>query len=126
MYIQSILEQRCQVWQYAITEEEIADLERVQKVACRVILQERYISYSEALNVLNLETLSKRRKKLCLKFAKKSLKHENTRDMFPLNTGEDKNTRDRGKYWVQHTQNPRLLNSAIPQLQRALNEDARV
>ena len=46
LYLRSILEQSCQVWHYAITEEENEDLEWVQKVACKVILQEIYTSYS--------------------------------------------------------------------------------
>ena len=45
LYIRSILEQSCQVWHYTITEEEINDLERVQKVACRIILQNDYQGY---------------------------------------------------------------------------------
>ena len=85
LYLRSILEQSCQVWHYAITEEENEDLERVQKVACKVILQERYTSYSGALQLLNLETLHERRKLLCLTFAKKCLNFKQTKDMFPLN-----------------------------------------
>ena len=123
LYIRSILEQSCQVWHYGITDEESANLERVQRVACKVILDERYTTYDQALNDLNLEYLSTRRKLLCLNFAKKCLKHPKLRDMGPLNTGEDKNTRDMGKYWVQHAQKSRLRDSAIPQMQRALNLD---
>ena len=95
LYIHSILEQSCQVWHYSISEEEITDIERVQKAACRVFLQERYTSYSEALEELDLETLFQRRNSLCLKFAKKCLKHENTADMFPLNPSDNKKNRDR-------------------------------
>ena len=38
LYIRSILEQSCQVWHFSITQEEKGDIERVQKVACRIIL----------------------------------------------------------------------------------------
>ena len=58
LYIRSILEQSCQVWHHSISEEEISDIERVQKVACKVILQDRYVSYGQALEVLNLDTLT--------------------------------------------------------------------
>ena len=85
LYIRSILEQSCQVWHYDITEEEVTDLERVQKVACKIILHDNYLSYEEALEDLNLQSLSERRQLLCLKFAKKCLKHEKAKDMFPLN-----------------------------------------
>lgn len=124
LYVRSILEQSCQVWHYSITEEEKQDLERVQKVACKVILNSEYTDYEEALKVLGLDTLSKRRDKLSLKFAKRSLKYEQTRDMFPLN-GESVEIRYKEKYHVQHAKGGRLLKSAIPQLQRALNEDSR-
>ena len=55
LYIRSILEQSCQVWHYGITDEESANLERVQRVACKVILDERYSTYDQALNDLNLD-----------------------------------------------------------------------
>ena len=78
-----------------------------------------------ALECLKLQTLSERRATLCLKFAKKCLKFEQTRDLFPLNTADDKNTRDHETYHVVHATTGRLLNSAVPQMQRALNLDAR-
>ena len=89
LHIRSIVEQSCQVWHFTITEEEKSDLERVQKVACKIILQDDYISYEQALQELNLETLSASRDILCLKFAKKYLKNPKAKDMFPLNTAED-------------------------------------
>ena len=64
LYIRSILEQSCVVWHFDITQEEISDLERVQKVALKIILQEAYESYNQALKSLNLETLFVRREKL--------------------------------------------------------------
>ena len=123
LYIRSILEQSCQVWHFSISEEEKGDLERVQKVACRIILNSRYTEYQEALEVLNLETLSARRDTLSLKFAKKCLKYNQTKDMFPLNTFDAVDVRLREKYHVQHARGSRLLDSTLPQ--RALNEDAR-
>ena len=123
LYIRSIVEQSCQVWHFSITEEEKSDLERIQKVACKIILQDDYISYEQALQELNLETLSARRDKLCLNFAKKCVKHPKAKDMFPLNSAEDCNTRDREMYFVQHARTNRLRDSTLPQLQRALNLD---
>jgi hypothetical protein len=125
LYLRSILEQSCQVWHYAITEEESSDLERVQKVACKVILGSRYTDYQSALETLNLNRLDERRTSLCLRFAKKCLRFEQTKDMFPLNTEYQVNTRDAPKYKVKFASTGRLRDSAIPQLQRALNEDAK-
>ena len=125
LYIRSILEQSCQVWHHTISEDEVTDIERVQKVACKIILKNRYISYPQALETLNLETLRDRRNSLCLKFAKKCLKHEKARHLFPLNISDDKNTRDREMYNVQHARTSRLKDSALPQMQRMLNADVR-
>ena len=82
------------------------------------------MDYYSALEVLNLDTLSYRRHILSLNFAKKCMKHEQTRDMFPLNTNNMVDVRQREKYHVQYAKGSRLLNSSIPQLQRALNDDA--
>ena len=124
LYIRSILEFSCQVWHSSLTEEEISDLERVQKVAIKIILKERYVSYFQALEVLELDTLAERREKLCLNFAKKCLKHEKAKDMFPLKHKYDYKIRETEIYQVQHASTTRLMNSAIPQMQRALNRDA--
>ena len=70
LYLRSVLEQSCQVWHYSITEEEKTYIERVQKVACKVILKDRYVDYECALSTLNLKTLSKIRDQLRLKFFK--------------------------------------------------------
>ena len=125
LYLRSILEQSCQLWHYAITEEESSELERVQKVATKVILDSRYTDYHSALEILNLETLRERRKKLCLKFSKKCLKFSQTREMFPLNVDHEVETREAEKYKVKFARTSRLFDSAIPQMQRALNVDAR-
>ena len=125
LYLRSVLEQSCQLWHYSITEEEKADLERVQKVACRVILKERYSSYETALLSLNLQTLSERRDIICFRFAKKCLKMPQTKDMFPLNPPDFPNVRQPEKFKVQFAHTGRLRDSALPQLQRALNLDAR-
>ena len=124
LYIRSILEQSCQVWHFSITQEERNDLERVQKTACKIILSERYSDYTSALEALNLETLNQRRYTLSLKFAKKCLKYEQTKYMFPLNNTEVADIRQKQKYQVNFAKTSRLLKSSIPQLQRALNDDA--
>ena len=74
MYIRSILEQSCQVWHFSITEEEKQDLECVQKVACKIILNKKYSDYEQALADLKLDKLIDRRQKLYLTFAQKCLK----------------------------------------------------
>ena len=41
-YIRSILEQSCTVWNSGLTEENVKDIERVQKSALKLILAEKY------------------------------------------------------------------------------------
>ena len=117
LYVRSILEFNCCVWNFNITQAEADDIERVQKVACKVILKTSYTFYENALATLNLQKLSDRRLMLCKRFAKKCLKNEKSKDMFRLNT-----QRNRDKYNVDFAKHSHLLDSAIPQMQRLLNK----
>ena len=49
-------------------------LERVQKVACKVLLKHKYESYVQALGTLKLEKLETRRQKMSLTFGNKCIK----------------------------------------------------
>ena len=91
----------CQVWHSSLTLENFQALERVQKNALKIILQEEQISYSNALNTSGLSSLFERRSKLCLKFAKSCLKYPEMKKMFPLNpTTYSVQTRFREKFQV--------------------------
>ena len=57
LFIRSILEQSSPVWHSSITEENKDDLERIQKSAVKIILQEKYKGYSQGLAQLGLEPL---------------------------------------------------------------------
>ena len=87
LYIRSVVEQSSVVWSSSITQGQEYDLERVQKVALRIIFHENYGSYEDALNWSGLKTLKERRNNLSLTFAKKCTKHKETKNMFPLKTG---------------------------------------
>ena len=123
LYIRSLLEQNVAVWNYAITQEECEDIERVQKVAVKIILKDDYSNYEESLTLVGLEKLQVRRRQLCLTFAKKCLKNEKTAAMFPVNPSYSNDlTRNSEKYKVNFAHTDRLMYSAIPALQRLLNE----
>ena len=83
LFIRSLLEQSATVWHSSLTEENSADLERVQKCATRIILVNKYVGYKDALLKLDIEKLSDRREELCLKFAQKCIKNPKTKHMFP-------------------------------------------
>ena len=50
----------------------------------------QFTDYKKYLQELNLETLEKRKKTLCLKFAKHCLKIEKVKNMFPLKKSKHK------------------------------------
>jgi hypothetical protein len=65
-----------------------------------------------------LAKLTDRREKLSLNFAKKALKNDLVSDLFPIDTNRNKD-----KFKVTHANTDRLRNSAVPYLQRLLNEN---
>ena len=124
-YIRCLLEQSCVVWHSSLRQEDSTKLERVQKIALRIIMKDTYVSYENALECTKLETLEERRSKLCLKFALSSAKNEFTKDMFQLNTSKYQiQTRNREKFKVQQARTDRLYKSSIPYMQRLLNSQA--
>ena len=124
LYIRSVVEQACVVWHSSLTKGKQSDIERVQKVAMRIILQENYLSYEHALTITGIPTLKSRRKKLSLKFANNCLKNNMTSDMFPLNSN-NMNTRQHEKYYVPHAKTVRYAKSAIPYMARLLNANVK-
>ena len=118
LYVRSLVEQNVAVWNSSITAAESEDIERVQKVAVKIILKNHYTCYEESLKILGLEKLKSRRSALCLAFAKKCLKNEKMAALFPINPNYKENSRCSEKYRVNFANNNRLQYSAIPALQR--------
>ena len=121
LYVRSVAEQSSVVWGSSITQGQEFDLERVQKVALRIILDEMYVCYEDALQLTGLKTLKERRSDLSLNFAKKCTRKEETMSMFPLRT-HIRETRNPQKYRVTPARTSRLVKSAIPYMQRQLNK----
>ena len=121
VYIRSILEYNSNVWFSSITKEEREHLERVQKVACRIILKSDYINYTDALQTLNLLSLSDRRQILAKRFASKCVKNERFKDLFPQNQNRME-LRGSEKYLVKFCNGRRLQKSSIPAMQKLLNK----
>ena len=124
LFVRSILEQSATVWQSSITMENKTDLERVQKTAVKIILNEKFTSYTQGLARLGIDTLESRRDTLCLNFAKKCEKNSKLSHMFPKNDNTHKmETRKKEKYVVQFANTGRLKKSPLIYMQRLLNED---
>ena len=121
LYIRSVVENSAVVWHSSLTVGEKVAIERIQKVALKIILNQQYEGYSMALKVTGLPTLNERRLILCKKFAVKCIKNQKTCHMFPLNTENSANTRHHEKFFVQPARTERFKNSTIPFMQRLLN-----
>ena len=122
LFVRSILEQSATVWHSSLSKDNRNDLERVQKTALKVIMGQKYHSYRNALNKLNLENLNERRENLCLTFAQRTSNHQTMKKMFPLNEKTCKMiTRNPERFKVQCALNERLKNSPIIYMQNLLN-----
>ena len=83
----------------------------------------RYTNYTDALMKLNLQTLDERRLLLCFKFAKKCLIVDKFKKMFPLNVKSHKmEKRNHERYRINKSLTERHSVSAIPYMQRLLNQ----
>ena len=57
IFVRSQLEQSSTVWHSSLTEENISDLERVQKTAAKIMLRNKYNGYKDSLKQLNMKSL---------------------------------------------------------------------
>ena len=90
----------------------------MQKIAISVILGEPYSSYTKSLRKLNLEELSSRHVKLCMKFAQKDIRK--TRSLLSVRK-ETYSTRNRQKISEPKCRTLTYYNSSIPYLSRLVN-----
>ena len=89
-----------------------------------MILGKEYNGYDEALSVLNLESLNRRREVMALKFAKNSLKNDNFSKLFPLREiKHEMMFRRSEQFSVNHSKTNRYKDSAVPYLQGLLNRE---
>ena len=121
--IRSVLELAVPAWHGAITQAERMDIERVQKAALHIVLGQEYISYKNALKHLNLDSLEKRREKLCLKFGEKAEKHSKFKNWFKLNKPNVNTRQDQTKYCEMIANKDRYKKSPISYLTTLLNKN---
>ena len=122
VYIRSILEQSSVVWHSSLTRTNKKELERVQKVAVRLITQNKN-TYEENIEELKLPTLKERRNTLSLNFAKKCLVNEKTENMFRKNKPIHKmKLRHREKYSIKKARTERMKNSPLVFMTKQLNK----
>ena len=122
--VRSVLEYCSTVWHSSLTESDSKDIERIQKAAVKLIMGKNYEGYTKSLKFLKLDSLQERREKSALKFAKKSIKDVNFSKFFPKHPGgHAMKTRYPEKYVVNKAHTERYRKSAVPYLQRLLNQD---
>ena len=111
------------VWHHNIPKVNEKELERVQKVAVKLIANNTIQSYNENLKELNLETLKERRQILSARFADKCVKNPKTKEMFPHNQKDHMmKHRNNHKFKVSNVKTARRKNSAIPNMMNHLNK----
>ena len=126
VYCRSILEQSCVLWDSGLTNENKEDLERTQKSFTKLVLEEDYKNYSQALDVLGLVKLETRRKVLTLRFAQSGIEDGILNDLFPHKLKKHKMGTRKGEHFkVSHAHTERFRNSPILSMQRMLNTDIR-
>ena len=100
--IRVMVESHVPLWSSSISKLLVKQIEKVQKVACFVILgKDSSPSYTSNLATLGLEPLEIRRDSLCKNLARKLIKHPVHRKMFTFKEGRD--TRAGMKVIIPHT-----------------------
>ena len=122
--IRALLELAVPAWHSGLTYKQSSDIERVQKVAVKIILRDCTtmkcdFTYEMALVVLNLEPLYIRRERLCLSFAAKTLKGRH-KNIFEENQSNYE-TREKKRFTQTHCNTKRYYNSPVNYLTRLLN-----
>ena len=117
------------VWQPALTQNEVKQIERVQRCALYIILGEQYLNYEHARNLLNCEDLNERRLKLCENFVKKAAKSHKFKSWFSESVVVPPSVHTRGneikiipKFKPVHTRTDRYRDSPLPYLTDIINE----
>ena len=118
--IRSLLEYGVPVWHPGLTQKDFRLIERIQKVAFKIILSYRYLSYELSCLFFNTTTLEQRRERLCKSFATKNLKSENS--FFSL-ACKNVNTRSKPKKVEEfRCRTTRYKKSSLPYMAKLLNK----
>ena len=124
--IRCIAEFAAPAWTSGLNKDMINQIERIQKCAFAIILDERYTSYEKALKVLSKPSLSSRRMDINLSFAKKCQKNERYEHWFITNTPSEIRNKTRSentKLLPVQARTGSFLKSPIAYLTQLLNEN---
>ena len=99
--------------------QESEKIEKIQKTAFKIILGDNYLNYDVACTLFGVEPLDFRRIELCLNFAKKDMKKDNSIFIKNLDIGRTRRKPDLVKNIKCRTK--RFEKSSLPYLSRLLN-----
>ena len=121
--IRVLAEQSVPIWNSGLTKLQVNELEKIQKVALRIILGDDYQSYDTACSKFKIETLSVRRLELCTKYAIKLYKSDKSCDFFD-HMDPSINTRNERPLLVEQKCNTtRCYNAPHSYLTRLVNQN---
>ena len=80
--IRPLAEQGVAIWNSGLTKNQSNELEKIQKIAFKIILDDNYTSYDVACTLLNISPLVFRRSDLCTNLAIKLYKSPRSADFF--------------------------------------------
>ena len=122
--VRSILEFASVVWHPGLTQDNTAQIERVQKSAFAIIIGKDDNSYKNSLQIMNMETLKSLREELSVK-AKKAAEHQRHSTWFEPQT-QTVNTRlVKVPYMPFYFRTDRFKKSLLPNLASFLNKTNR-
>ena len=122
MKIRSVLEYSAPVFTSMLTAENIADIERVQKIAMKVILVDRYSDYESACELMGTRSLQLRRSELSLSFALNCLKNPIHQHLFKQRKSTYYTLRKIKSFEEPFCRTERYKSSPLPFLTRLLND----
>ena len=122
--IRVLAEQAVPIWNSGLTKKQVDDLERIQKVALKIILADKYENYPNACKTFDLETMVSRRLTLSTNFAVKLFKSDQCSQFFTL-AKQNLNKRHVNKLVVENlSRTKRCFNAPHNYLSRLVNLNA--
>ena len=122
--IRVLAEQGVPIWNAGLTSSQIRDIERIQKVALKIILSEKYENYDNALKIFNLQTMADRRLTISTNFAVKLYKSDRS-SQFYTHQKQTINRRQGTQLVVeQRARTKRCYNAPHSYLARLVNQNA--
>ena len=80
--IRPVAEHGVAIWSSGLTRIQVNELEKIQKIAFKIILEDSYISHEVACTILNILPLKFRRQELCTTFAIRLYNSSRSNDYF--------------------------------------------